>query len=45
MTGLQFKAIIFVILFLVYVAAELGWGGGDPNHKDHQTMFGGRNLW
>lgn len=46
MTLLQFKAIVFVLVpLLLYFAVELGWGGGDPNHKDHDSLFGGRHLW
>lgn len=35
MSALQIKAIMFVALMLVWFAVELGMGGGDPNHKDH----------
>jgi len=35
MTVSQIEAGICIILFLVYFALEFGWGGGDPNHKDH----------
>lgn len=27
--------VVVVLGLLIYFAVELGWGGGDPNHKDH----------
>ena len=30
--------IIMALMLLIYFAVELGWGGGDPNHKDHNPL-------
>lgn len=32
---------IIVPFFLLYITVELGWGGGSPNHKDHNPPPGG----
>lgn len=29
---------IVIVLLLIYIAVELGWGGGDPNHPDHNAL-------
>lgn len=31
----QIAALVVALLFCVYFCVEFGWGGGDPNHKDH----------
>jgi hypothetical protein len=35
MTYPQVLGFLMVAMLLVYFAVEFGWGGGDPNHKDH----------
>ena len=32
---------LLVIGLIVYFVVEFGWGGGDPNHKDHNRPPGG----
>lgn len=33
--------IVFIVLLLIYVVLELGWGGGDPNDPGHNPPKGG----
>lgn len=35
MTFMSIFALTVVFFLIVYFAVELGHGGGDPNHKDH----------
>jgi hypothetical protein len=37
---MRFLAAIMLVLFLIYILVELGWRGGDPNHKDHNPSGG-----
>jgi hypothetical protein len=39
-----FLAAIMLVLFLIYIFVELGWGGGDPNHKDHNPGGGAGGM-
>lgn len=42
MTTWQVVASILIVVGLcVYFALELGWGGGNPNHPDHNPPAGG----
>lgn len=36
----QIIAFAVLGLLLVYFVVEFGWGGGDPNHKDHNRPRG-----
>lgn len=35
MSGNQVLALAVLLGLVVYLAVEFGWGGGSPNHKDH----------
>ena len=37
---MRFLTAIMLVLFLIYIFVELGWGGGDPNHEDHNPSGG-----
>jgi len=36
----RLAAFMVVALLLIYFAIEFGWGGGSPNHKDHNRRHG-----
>jgi hypothetical protein len=43
MTWPTIAGILIVVGICAYFAIEFGWGGGDPNDKDHNRPSGG--LW
>jgi hypothetical protein len=40
MTPHQGLAIIIGVMLLIWLVVELGWGGGNPKHKDHNVPPG-----